>query len=418
MTKKKEEILEEKPEVVEEDNEKEFEFPEELLEKRYVQSTGFRNIDTNITLVECDEETGDTIKVNRGILSGSIMTFTGVSGGGKSTLAFQITTNLMRKYIRKKDTRVKCHIFDIEQGMSRSRFKNITNLTDREIYNHFKWETDVSLDNLHAFLRKTIDNKKESKEYVEEINTMGKKIKTYPPTFVVVDAMSEIVSKDYMDGDKRTNMDDAQRFRELATFFRRYLYPLVEYNINLICVSHLSENIETSMFDKATRQWKAMPAKYKIGGGKALLYATSIGIWIKRIVANSPDAVEKKASYLKDNAYAIMEGVLFKNRQGQEDNSIFLVSDNDGFNPMKSFLYECSENKLIYASGSRRKIVNWEEVYTSSNLIKNFIENPDLRTHLFDEYDKLKSYVFEANKKTNEDRKKALDILDMMMIED
>ena len=112
MAKKKEEIVEEKEaEVTTENN---FELSPELLEKRVMYNMGFRNIDTNTAFNEYTEDTAELIKTNRGFLSGSVITFIGGSGTGKSTLINETIANAMRPFIVKGDTRVKWHVIDIE----------------------------------------------------------------------------------------------------------------------------------------------------------------------------------------------------------------------------------------------------------------------------------------------------------------
>lgn len=85
-----------------------------VVENRTIYPTGFRNIDTNIANRVFDEVTDEVIQTNRGVLSGSMITFIGNSHTGKSTLLFQILGNMIRPFVRSKDTRVKVHIFDIE----------------------------------------------------------------------------------------------------------------------------------------------------------------------------------------------------------------------------------------------------------------------------------------------------------------
>ena len=50
-----------------------------VVENRTIYPTGFRNIDTNIANRVFDEVTDEVIQTNRGVLSGSMITFIGNS---------------------------------------------------------------------------------------------------------------------------------------------------------------------------------------------------------------------------------------------------------------------------------------------------------------------------------------------------
>ena len=60
------------------------------IENRTVYPTGFRNIDTDLGFKIYDENTDELIRTNRGVLSGSFVTFIGNPHTGKSTLLWQI----------------------------------------------------------------------------------------------------------------------------------------------------------------------------------------------------------------------------------------------------------------------------------------------------------------------------------------
>ena len=109
-----------------------------------------------------------------------------------------------------------------------------------------------------------------------------------------------------------------------------------------------------------------------------------------------------------------MEAKFWKNRQGEEGDSIYLVADADGFNPMKSFIYECHELGIIKPSGISRNIEGWDEKVNAQKLFDLFVDNKEFRANLYAQYDKAKAHIFEANQKTKEDREKILSVLDLM----
>ena len=414
--KEKEEVVEENniTEIANDEKGNSFEIPKEYLEKRVLYSLGFRNIDTNIAFNVYDENTAELIKTNRGILSGSLIGYIGVSGAGKSTLATQHMANLIRPFIIKGDKRVKCHIFEVESPLPRPRFKSITNLTDKEIHDHLIWEERVSIDGLKELLAKIVATK-DGEKRDKVMGYMNREVDVYYPTFIVVDAMSEIMPENLLEVDKKdNNMLNARQALELDMLFKKYMTRFAKYNINILYVCHIGTKFAdvNNPMARPTRDWKAMKADINIKGGKQLQYCTDLGIFIEKVVSANEEATKKEASYLKSDH--IMQAKLYKNRQGRPGDIIFLVADNDGFNPMKSFIYECTQCKIIESAGSVRKIQGWEENMRSDRLIPTFVENPDFRRLLYKLYDEEKKHVFEANRKSGEDRRKQLEILNMM----
>lgn len=411
--KKEEEKVEEVTEEVKEEKGEVFETPVELLEKRAVYPTGFRNIDTLLAFNEYHEDTGKLQQTNRGILSGSLITYVGVSGAGKTTLAAQNVANMMMPYIKEGNENVKLHMIDNEGGLTRHRFKNLTNLTNEEIHKHVVFETQNSIEFFNELMVNIIQEKKKMKPITVKGYT-GVDIEILPPTFIMVDALSEMMPENLTEEEKADNkMMYFTQARLLDQFFKKFKNQFVKYNINMFCIAHMSKkhNLDNPLV-RPTKEFRAFPADVKINGGKNFLYNTDIGIFISKIIADSPEALEKKsATYLE--AQGIMEAKLWKNRQGRDNVRFYLVSDGGGFNPLKSFIYECVDLKVIETSGSVRKVEGYEEKLRSSQLLDKFYED-DFRKCLYDAYDKRKAYIFEAARKGKEERRKALDILSMM----
>ena len=191
MAKKKEEILDD---ITTDDNN----IDELVIENRTVYPTGFRNIDTNIANRVFDENTDMVIQTNRGVLSGSMITLIGNSHTGKSTLLFQILGNMIRPFVKAKDTRVKVHIFDVENGVNMNRLKFLTNFIDTEIASHFIQKIDLAIEDLKNLVTNEIETKKKLKPDVIT-GTQGHKTEVYYPTFIVVDAISEMLPRESLD---------------------------------------------------------------------------------------------------------------------------------------------------------------------------------------------------------------------------
>lgn len=406
MAKKKEKIEEE---VIEERED------ELVIENRTIYPTGFRNIDTNIANRVFDEVTDEIKQTNRGVLSGSMITFIGNSHTGKSTLLFQILGNMIRPFVKAGDRRVKVHIFDVENGVNMNRLKFLTNFRDAEMATHFIQEVDLAIEDLKNLVTKIIETKK--KQIPDKmVGSQGHSTSVYYPTFIVIDAMSEMIPEESLDITKNdTNTMYMRQSLELDKFFKRYKSYFVKYNINLLVVAHISKKIEIGAMpgQSPAREWRGLPANMKINGGKILQYNTDIGIYLAKIEAVDTTAIEKKGgTYLK--ADSIIETRLFKNRQGMDNTTFYLVQDAEvAFNPLKSFLYECAQLKILEAAGSVRKLEGYGTV-RSQDIIDKFLNEPEFRKTLYLNYDKYKENILNSSKRTAEERSKVDALIDLM----
>lgn len=391
---------------------------DQYLKKREIYNTGYRNVDTLISCARYDPNTGEMIRRNGGILSGSVVGFVGKSGSGKSTLATQMLANTMRKFI-KKDIPVKLFIIDIENGMPVHRFANITNFTQEEIDKYVVWTSINDTDDLKELTAKIIMSKEDEKK-MKVTSYLNNEEEIHIPTFILVDAISELLPDLYADVDSEdSNMMAAKTAQELMKYFQKYKSQFVRSNINLYYVAHVGTkaNFDGGFNAPPARDFKGMSNKEKVNGGKALQYATDIGFNLERIVLATPKALEDKSlGYLEAND--VLQCKLWKNRQGREGDEFYLVRDKFGFSPIKSFIYECVAFKIIESSGSNRKMKNWEDKFRGKDIIDKMVIDKDFRGCLFKNYDEEKKSILEANKKTNEDRESALAELDLFFDEE
>ena len=109
-------------------------------EKKVIMKTGFRNPDTALGYRMYDQNTNELVQVNRGFLSGGIVTVIGKSHTGKSSLCAQIAANSIKSFIRIGDTRVKIHFFDTEGGIDRNRYRVLSKLNIEQVDEHIVFE--------------------------------------------------------------------------------------------------------------------------------------------------------------------------------------------------------------------------------------------------------------------------------------
>lgn len=393
-----------------------------ILEPREVYPTGFRNLDTLIGYRVYDTD-GSVRTLNRGVLSGSWIVLTGVPHSGKSTLGLQIIASMMKKFINPNnpDDRVALHIIDVESGVNNERLKLLTGLSDRQIYKHVNWVEDATLQGFEKLVANIVQEKSD-KAYKPDkrVGSQGYMIDIYPPTFIFVDAISELVSNAIVDpglDPEKIKMVHMNQGMLMDLFVKRFKHAFVKYNINILTISHLSDKIDMNAMPGArpAREYLGLDSGKKINGGKALQYATDIGININKIIAKDAKSVEAKGGKNLD-ASSISQATLFKNRQGLAGKPFFLVYDSKGkFDQLGSFLYECQQNKVIVSAGAIKKIDGTEYSCRSGDVADKFIQDEGFRTALLNRYDLEYEEQLDSVKNTEEERQRTNDILDLLM---
>ena len=164
-------------------------------EKRIMLSTGFRNIDTTLGYRVYDEHTNELIRTNRGILSGSKVTLTGVSHSGKSTLAIEMAGSMIRPWVLKGDTRAKIYVFDTEVGVNRERFKRLTKYTLDQINDHVEFEEELTVEAIKKCILgivKENDNKEYRLDQME--NHSGRQVLMHAPSIIIIDSITNLIT--------------------------------------------------------------------------------------------------------------------------------------------------------------------------------------------------------------------------------
>ena len=409
MAKQKEEITEEK--AVKKEKKKDH----KPRESRDVYLTGFRNIDTLLGFRNYDDD-GNLLKDNRGVLSGSKFLFTGSSYLGKSTLADALLSNMARPFIKRGDP-IKIHLFDTERGTNWTRFRSISNLKDDELDKYVQIENDISMDNLRYVIDQDI-LEKQAKDYkgYKTKNAFNEEIEIPYPTFILVDSFSNVISRETLDlKTKDPKAFDIHVGLDRHKFFLKYTSYFADYNINLFIVTHKTTDVDMgSMSGMTTRKWGGMKTGEKIAGGKKLEYQTDIAINLMKFDKVYDDkSMEKEGLEWLDTSH-IIEAKFFKNRQSKPNQSLYLVLDEKGFNPLKSFVYDCMKFDII-TSGAYKTVEGYDKKFRKNDILDLMQNDADFRKAIYTAYDKHFEHSLNANKRSPEEMKRVDDVLDLMM---
>ena len=386
-------------------------------EKRIMLSTGFRNIDTTLGYRVYDEHTNELIRTNRGILSGSKVTLTGVSHSGKSTLAIEMAGSMIRPWVLKGDTRAKIYVFDTEVGVNRERFKILTKYTLDQINDHVEFEEELTVEAIKKCILGIV-KEKDNKEYkLDQMeNHSGRQVLMHAPSIIIIDSITNLITDKVADIQKDTsNTMYMQVAGEIDRFMRQYGYVLHRYNISIITVAHTGKefDIDAMPGQRPKRKWKFLPAGHKIKAPSAMTYGCDVGIHFDSIVARDRSQMEEKQSAGYLDATSAVSAIIYKSRQTGEGASFYLVQDPAGFDPLKSLIFECQKLKILQSKPGARELAGYGSV-KNNDILNTFKTDPTFRQSLFLEYDKYHEEKLESNRMPMEEIEMSNTIYDLL----
>lgn len=213
--------------------------------------TGFPTIDytmgTNINVFDKEGKLLETYP-SLGIPGGSYVTLAGKSAVGKTTLAVQIASNIVRPF----DNGAVIH-YDIERSSTQTRISTLSRFNINEIREgkYILRQLDCSLESLklaisEIYLEK-INNPDKYKYNSGKKNEFGVEIEPYVPTCIIVDSIASIttyVNPDTKEGKAKigdiTSQTDMLRLNgEISRFLKESLEMCKEANIILFFINHI-----------------------------------------------------------------------------------------------------------------------------------------------------------------------------------
>jgi len=188
---------------------------------------------------------------NLGINSGKQIMIIGKAGSGKTTLALQIATNIIKRYEESS-----LFILDFEQSHTKERIRMITGMTEDE------YEAKVSLKQTGIFTETVLrmaaqikelklKNKKELLVPNVEgaLGDDGKPVKILPPTILLVDSIAtmlpEKVTED--EGEISGQMLATAAAKMNTQLVKRLTQICSEANIIVIYINHINAKVDTGV---------------------------------------------------------------------------------------------------------------------------------------------------------------------------
>lgn len=334
-----------------------------------------------------------------GVVGGSFITLIGKSGTAKTAMACKMAANIVKPY----RNGLVIH-FDLEGAMTLTRYRNLTNLTNKELSEHIILKSDRTYlenitDTIMAITQEKAKHKKDYTYTTEFKNEFGEKMDLYVPTVFVIDSIPQLSMKpeqkkvkakkgsgeeDYMiDNIELGKNTYAMRVaRDLTQFFKQYLSIIREYNITIISINHIHPKIQIdNPFAKSQAQVLYLKQDEQLPGGTATVY------YANTIIKNV--AVGTSKANIEEDGYAgfTVKSEIIKSRTNISGVSVPLVYDqNRGFSNERSLLYYAKEELGILNGGRRnsRYIGDNKDVrFDELNFVEEF-KRPEVKQVLMD----------------------------------
>ena len=334
-----------------------------------------------------------------GVVGGSFITLIGKSGTAKTAMACKMAANIVKPY---KNGLV-IH-FDLEGAMTLTRYRNLTNLTNKELSEHVILKSDRTYleditDTIMAITQEKAKHKKDYTYTTEFKNEFGENMNLYVPTVLVIDSIPQLSMKpeqkkvkakkgsgeeDYMvDNIELGKNTYAMRVaRDLTQFFKQYLSIIREYNITIISINHMHPKIQIdNPFAKSQAQVLYLKQDEQLPGGTATVY------YANTIIKNV--AIGTSKANIKEDGYAgfTVKSEIIKSRTNISGVSVPLVYDqNTGFSNERSLLCYAKEELGILNGGRRnsRYIGDNKDVrFDELNFVEEF-KRPEVKQVLMD----------------------------------
>lgn len=347
-------------------------------EDQLMLSTGFDVIDYlngNVTTTNDGKK-----KYNVGIDAGKIVTIIGKTGVGKSTLALQIASNIIRKYDQSS-----LFVLDFEQSNSKDRIRSITGMSEEEFdqkvsIKKIAISTETVLEMASQIKKLKLEHKDElltpNKEGI--LDEKGKPKKILPPTVIFVDSIAMMMPREAVQAEEMTGQMSATQMAKANTqLFKRLVQVCMEGNIVMIFINHITQKVETGPTPTAAainylKQNESLP------GGNAPMYLTNTLI---KVVASSK--LEEDKTYKIKGFEAKVE--LIKSRTAPAGRSMTMIFNQaEGFDGDLSLLEYIKANGMLKGAGVSNYIEGLDSVkFKLSDFKSKLASEPKLADHFY-----------------------------------
>lgn len=323
---------------------------------------------------------------NIGIFNGSFSTFVGESGTGKTTFCLQSSAHIVKNI---EDSGIL--FFDVEGSANLSRIRQLTGFTHEEFESKFEWIANTSyIEDVFEIINqygkwKIQANKNEKRddgskrfEYVSnKLDEFGKPIVCLAPTFIVIDSLPLLVTKDSEEEEGMLGNTYAMRVTKMINQFYQRLRPVsLAANLVVMIINHVKDKIETSMFTRTQNDFMYLKGNKTMPGGKAPKFLAHN---VFQFITADKYTVDDKDGF---NGFKI-KCQMVKSRTNIGNRYCTMVFDsNIGFDPWRSLISHLKEVDELDGRNPYVFIKGHDDMKFNTKNIHELCNDPEFRHKL------------------------------------
>lgn len=337
--------------------------------------TGFLSFDfLNGNIVQTVRPTGEIDEYfSIGIVDGSINTFIGRSGCGKTTFAVQTAANIIRPF-----ENANMFIDSIEGGITIPRLTVLTGWSGEELRERvIERNSDITAENFYKRIKLIYDLKKQNQAEMTyntgRFDDLGNPVYKYIPTPYILDSLAMLMPETYADEDELAGQMAATAAAKTNTRILKMIVPkLKAVNIILLLINHVNQKVDINPMAKKKSQVAYLNADETMPGGNAAIY-------LANNIVRFDDVKLKSNEGLNIEGY-VVSLKLVKSRTARSGRSINLVFDQaNGFDPDLSMFIMLKEAGVITGAGAFFHIQGSDIKFTQKGFKTKLYEDPQLQ---------------------------------------
>ena len=306
-----------------------------------------------------------------GLNPAHLVSIIGSTGVGKSTLALQLASSLVRPYDKGKLIDL-----DIERAHTIERFKYLSGWSDEEIARKYSLKRDgLYTENIFESIKKLCEIKNANKDKLKEKDYYGNDYLL--PTAVVLDSISLMYPFNSLDeAEINKGHEDTLKAKINNAFAKKAVNMIGSSNVSIITVNHIHTKIQKGIVPEPAEIY-GMKQEETLPGGKGF---PNMSDTLLRLDGKT----KLKSSELYGINGNVIRVTIIKSRNARSLQTFDLV-----FNPVYGFdndlsnLHFLKENKLVEGGGNSYKIVGFPDFkFAFSNFKTKLNANPKLREEL------------------------------------
>lgn len=331
-------------------------------------STGFLGFDfLNGELnLSVDKDTREEYKyLSVGVLDGSITTFIGRSGCGKSTFAFQAGCNIIGRF-----DDADLYIDSIEGGMTQSRMEQLSHWSPEMVKDRIiARDTGITAENFFERINLIHNLKLANKEQFEydtgKVDSMGNPIIKMKPTVYILDSLAMLMDEVYTSENDMSNGMAATGQAKSNTRILKTIVPKLKIaNIILFLINHVNQKPEVNPYARTKSQVAYLKPGETMPGGNAAIYLANNLIRFDDKEIKDEETAEVTLQLVKSRTSSTGRSVtlLFPKKVGFDpDMSLFLMLNKAGIVVNKGAYFGLKDDDFKFFRKDFKKVLNENE---------------------------------------------------------